>query len=386
MAVDEARHIDDEFDATEVSLVVKTEEDAWTLPPKAYTSPEIYNAEVERIFRTHWLSVGRVEHIPNPGDYFTIDLFGYPVVVVRDRTGTINCFSRICLHRSAEIVNGKGNAKLFFCPYHEWNYELTGRLRGVPLMNRLKDFDRESCSLPTLKTEVWNGFIFVNFDLDAAPLAGQVPTFDAAWAGWGLQDLVVADEYMEFDSPYNWKVLVENFMEAYHHMGTHKDLLQAAWPGEISEVPDNNGEPMSLVFMPSADGVKAGDSAIFPVMEGLAGWEETGVIAGVIFPYNLIVAFPDGAAWYQILPDTVDHFTLRIHGLFPKDTMALETFPSDFRKWTEFMRYLHMQDHGANVEVWKGITSPFARQGRLHPLERAIWQSNDWWLKAMGLA
>jgi hypothetical protein len=66
--------------------------------------------------------------------------------------------------------------------------------------------------------------------------------------------------------------------------------------------------------------------------------------------------------------------------------MALETFPSDFRKWTEFMRYLHMQDHGANVEVWKGITSPFARQGRLHPLERAIWQSNDWWLKAMGLA
>jgi phenylpropionate dioxygenase-like ring-hydroxylating dioxygenase large terminal subunit len=376
----------DALSSGELARVTTSEAEAWSLPPVSYTSEAIYADEIQRIFRTHWLSVGRTQQLAQPGDYFTVDICGYPLVIVRDRTGAINCFSRICRHRAAEIVRGSGNVKLFFCPYHEWSYQLDGQFRGAPFLDQIADLDREACALPRLKTDVWNGFIFVNFDLDAPPLGAQIPRFTKAWENWHLEDLVMVDEYLEFESNYNWKILVENFMEAYHHMGTHKDLLQGVWPGEMSIVPDNEGEPGALVNMPATDGVSEGEGCTFPVIETLEGWERTGIIAGVMFPYNLFVAFPDGAAWYQIFPESVNQFTLRIHGLFPQSTVELETFASDLRKWAEFMRYLHLQDHGVNQEVWKGLTSPVAAQGRLHPLERAVWQGNQWWTKSMGLS
>jgi nitrite reductase/ring-hydroxylating ferredoxin subunit len=145
---------------------------ATTLPPEAYTSEGFFQLEVERIFRREWLIVGHVSQCARVGDYFTLDLLGEMIVVVR-AADRIRALSRICLHRWAPLVSGSGHARRFSCPFHKWAYGLDGQLLGAPLMDQV-EFDPQSCRLPEYRTEIVDGFIYLNFSGDAAPLAPQL--------------------------------------------------------------------------------------------------------------------------------------------------------------------------------------------------------------------
>lgn len=92
--------------------------EAETLPPWCYTARYFFELEVERIFRKVWNFIGRADHIPNPGDYFTLDLVGVPIIVVRDRAGALRGFANACRHRGTLLVAGDGHCKAFKCPYH----------------------------------------------------------------------------------------------------------------------------------------------------------------------------------------------------------------------------------------------------------------------------
>ena len=142
--------------------------DSETLPPAAYTSEEFFALERERIFRTGWMAVGHIAQIPDVGDYFTIDLLGEPLVVVRgpDR---IRVLSRVCLHRWAPVVSGAGNTRLFSCPFHRWGYDLTGQLRTAPFMEQAAGFDPARCRLPEIRSEIVVGSIYINLSGDAEP-------------------------------------------------------------------------------------------------------------------------------------------------------------------------------------------------------------------------
>ena len=83
-----------------------------TLPPQAYVSPEFFDLEVERIFKREWLCVGHVAQVPQVGDYFTIELFNEPMVIVRGKD-RIRALSSVCRHRWAPIAKGSGHAKSF---------------------------------------------------------------------------------------------------------------------------------------------------------------------------------------------------------------------------------------------------------------------------------
>ena len=90
------------------------------LPGFLYTSPEIFDYEVEAIFMKEWLCVGRVEEFENEGDYRAIRIAGEPLLVCRDGAGRLNAFSNVCQHRGVEVTTGEGNLKSFRCPYHAW--------------------------------------------------------------------------------------------------------------------------------------------------------------------------------------------------------------------------------------------------------------------------
>src|SRR5207249_281286 len=100
--------------------------EASTLPLYCYTSPDFFRLEVEHIFLKEWLCVGRVDQVAKPGDYFSLDLIGEPLVVTRDDRGEIHVLSRVCRHRAMMVVEGAGNARAFECPYHGWTYSLRG--------------------------------------------------------------------------------------------------------------------------------------------------------------------------------------------------------------------------------------------------------------------
>ena len=137
---------------------------ASNLPSHCYTSREFYELEVREIFLKEWLCVGRQEQIERPGDYFTIEILNEPLIVVRDMTGDLHALSAVCRHRAEVVVSGEGNLRAFACPYHGWIYSLKGELLGAPEMDKMDNFDKSLNCLPSIRLEVWEGFIFINFD------------------------------------------------------------------------------------------------------------------------------------------------------------------------------------------------------------------------------
>jgi phenylpropionate dioxygenase-like ring-hydroxylating dioxygenase large terminal subunit len=101
--------------------------------------------------------IGRVDQVPNPGDFLSVDLVGEPLVMIRGRDGTLRVLSRVCRHRWMDVCKGSGNTQLFSCPYHAWTYNLDGTHRGVPGMDATPGFDKGSVALPSIHHEVWQG-------------------------------------------------------------------------------------------------------------------------------------------------------------------------------------------------------------------------------------
>ena len=96
--------------------------EASTLLPWCYTSQDFYQREVERIFVKTWNFVGREDEIPNPGDYFTLEMFGESVIFIRNESGQVRAFANTCRHRGTCLLEGKGNCRTIICPYHAWTY------------------------------------------------------------------------------------------------------------------------------------------------------------------------------------------------------------------------------------------------------------------------
>src|SRR6201999_29796 len=180
--------------------------------------PANYEFEVERILKREWLSVGHVSQIPSAGDYFNLDLLGEPMVVVRGKDGEVRVLSRVCPHRGMDVNPteygraAKGNARFLLCPYHFWSFDLDGRCKGAPEMQKAEGFSRKDVGLAEFRSEVWNGFIFVTFADDIPPVNEFYKEMGEQVAEWQLDKLEIVAEF-NWDCDFNWKVIVENFAE-----------------------------------------------------------------------------------------------------------------------------------------------------------------------------
>lgn len=367
----------DLLDRTELDAVSQPLNRARTLPPAAYTDADVFELEVERLFNREWICVGRMEQVDRPGDFLCVDLPAQPIVITRDRSGALNALSRICLHRGMPLVGGSGNARRLTCPYHNWVYELDGRLRGAPMMEGVEDLSESDCRLPRLALEVWHGFIFVNQNPDAAPLSPQLRGLERLIGNYGFENLVIA-ETVHFDSPWNWKILVENFMEAYHHIGTHRETLEPLYPSRRSTIPDNDGEPWAFLWMPGLEAV-AEDSVVFP---DLTAEERNGLFAACVFPTFLFAASGQNGIWYQLEPRAHDRMDLNIHILLPPE-VAGGLSDEERRGIGELVSAIHLEDIAANEGPWLGLHGALTVQGRLSTFEKAIWQLNQYWVRRL---
>jgi phenylpropionate dioxygenase-like ring-hydroxylating dioxygenase large terminal subunit len=158
--------------------------EAENLPPEVYYSREIYDLEIERIFRREWLCVGRTEDIPRPGDFFTEEVAGQPVIVIRDNEHEVHALLNVCRHRGSPLVlEEKGCVKSIRCPYHGWMYGLDGTLRAAPEFKAVKDFHKRDYRLRSARVELWNEFVMINLDADATPFTGRLRGTEV----WGVE-------------------------------------------------------------------------------------------------------------------------------------------------------------------------------------------------------
>ena len=342
---------------------------ASTLPPRCYTDPDFYAHEVDRVFRREWLSVGRVEQVAHPGDYFTTDPLDEPLVVVRGKDEQVRVLSRVCRHRWMPVVEGTGSRNSLQCPYHLWTYGLDGQLLGAPEMERAEGFDKAQCRLPVLRTEIWEGWIFVNFDAQAAPLAPRLEPLRRVIAPYRLAQMH-GTAPLVYDSRWNWKVMVENFIESYHHMGPHAETLQPFVPAAGTYAEDSSG-PYAILRNPGKD--RSVPLSSMPPIEGLSKEQQMEFVVGAVFPFHLFSVNPDSMIYYQMEPHGVEHFTLRIHVCVPP-TAANDPAVEQLRG---FVDSVHQQDIIACRGVQTGLRSRLATQGRFSHLEKALWQFNQ---------
>jgi len=366
----------DAVDVSPFSGTLRPFGEAVTLAPQAYVDPEFYRLEVRRIFRREWISVGRVEQLPAPGDYFTLDLFGEPILIVRDEQHRIQAFSNVCRHRAMPVASGCGNRRSFQCRYHLWTYGLDGRLRGAPGMDSVASFDREACALPRLGTEIWEGWIFVNFDSGAAPLAPSLEPLARELAPFRLAEFR-ATEPMVYDSPWNWKVMVDNFMESYHHMGIHPDTLQPLFPALGTYAADVEG-PYALLHNPTGDGHKV--ETFFPARPELPANYRSELVVACVFPFHLFSCTPDSMQYFQVIPDGPSHLTLKVHECVPAEVYGDPGWKDAIEQSRAFVDRVNRQDIEVNIAVQRGYRSELAAPGPYAPQEKALWQFHRWLL------
>jgi len=327
---------------------------AIALPGSAYTDPSVLEAECEWVLRAGWLPVARLDQLAQEGDYACTDVAGAPVVALRDRTGTLRVLSAVCRHRGMPVVSGEGRTDVLTCPYHLWRYGLDGALLSAPAMRGSEVFNREDCRLPELRSEAWGGWLWVNANGGAKPLAESLVALSDRLAPLAPEQMTTVG-VIEMESPWNWKVMVENFLESYHHIGPHAQSLQATHPG-LGTFEGDGSDAFTLLENPPAD----------PEGHGF-------VVAGV-FPLGLMFFTEDEApvgAWYQIDRLQPDRFRLRIHLLASPALAGVPGFAEGYR---DQLAAVHAEDIVSCEGVQSGLSSPHYRPGPLSPLERSLWR------------
>ncbi len=208
------------------SAVLRNLEQGLTLPASWYSAPEILKLEQERIFSRSWQYAGVAGDVAEPGAFFTCRAGGVPIVVVCGRDGELRGFVNVCRHRGHEVAHGCGRRETLQCPYHAWTYDLDGSLRAAPRSDREPGFDKADWGLLPVLVDTWGPLVFVNPDVDAAPLRETLGDLPARIARSGLDAATMAyrGRSRELVIHANWKIVVENFLECYHCPVAHKSF------------------------------------------------------------------------------------------------------------------------------------------------------------------
>ncbi len=193
-----------------------------------YTSTEFADAEHEHMWSNVWQWACRYEHIPEPGDYHVYDIGDRSALIVRGDDGEVRAFANSCMHRGTMLKppGSSGYSPQLRCPFHGWTFSTDGRLVEVPCEWDFPTVDADSCSLAELRVDSWGGFVFVNWNPDAAPLSDYLGVIPEHFADWDLSERYV-EVHARKRLPANWKASASAFLEAYHVLETHPQGVPA---------------------------------------------------------------------------------------------------------------------------------------------------------------
>ena len=332
---------------------------ALSMPAGAYASGEMFDLEVRQVFEREWVPLGRAEELAEPGDYFTTELAGDSLLVVRGDDSRIRVLSNVCRHKWTEVAQGRGNARVFVCPYHAWTYARNGRLVGARYMDRTEGFRMEECRPPEIRSEVWRGFIFVNLDPDAEPLAPRLAKLEPLIERHHMQDMrrfTGGDEVWDT----NWKLLVENFTEGYHTFQTHRESLQNVTPAELTYWGHEDGQ-FSAFYGPFAPDEPARESCHPDLTER----ERCAVFMICLYPSLVIALSPERVFYMCIIPVATGRVRTR---------WGVASYGEEFENHTlgeiaAFYQQVNEEDRVRLESIQRGVHARYAGRGRMSWLE-----------------
>lgn len=207
-------------------------EDPVTIGVEAYISEDYARAERDRLWRKVWQQAGRVEEIPEVGDFITYDILDDSIVIVRTAPDEIRAHYNVCVHRGRRLIdtppgerNATGKRKAFVCGFHGWRYDLEGQCTHILQRQDWKGALTDARThLGSVKVDIWGGWIWINLDPDCEPLRDYLEPAASMLDPFELQNMRCRwRRWLVFDC--NWKVALEAFAEIYHVESTHPEFM-----------------------------------------------------------------------------------------------------------------------------------------------------------------
>jgi choline monooxygenase len=193
-------------------------EEASTIPAPWYLDACIEQAERESVFGRNWIAAGRLDQVAAEGQFFTVEIAGEPLVIVRGSDGVLRAFFNVCRHHAAAVANVPcGTVQHLRCPYHGWTYGLDGTLKGAPEFAGVCKFDRAANGLVSVRVATWEQFVFVTLDADAPDLLASLGDLPERLAPLGIGNLRFFAR-KTYALACNWKVYVDNYLDGGYHV------------------------------------------------------------------------------------------------------------------------------------------------------------------------
>ena len=212
-----------------------------------YFDPDFHRLEVERMWQRVWQMACREEQIPDVGDSLVYDIVDASLIIVRTAPDEIRAFHNSCLHRGTQLRTGSGPVTCFRCPFHGFTWNLDGSFREMPCPWDFPHVDPTNFHFPEAQVGTWGGFVFVNLDPAAPPLADYLEELPRHFAAWPLEERYITAHVVR-TMPCNWKVALEAFIESYHTVAVHPQLLRTT--GDTVTEYDVYGRHVSRMITP----------------------------------------------------------------------------------------------------------------------------------------
>ena len=319
--------------AEELAGIRRDYRSAHLLPKRAYQDPTIHDWERRRILRGDWIPVGRAEEAPERGSYFLTEIDGDQLIVIRGRDDVLRAFHNVCRHRGTAVAEDQcGKVVRLQCPYHAWIYDLDGSLIRAKHTDTLDEFSLEAFSLVGVRCEVWQGFVFLNLDPNAAPLFDQLGDLPEHLSRFDFSSLRSAKR-IDYDVRSNWKFIAENYSECYHCPGLHPQLNKLT-PFDLgSDFMTKGGWQggwMELAGTAETMAMEGGHRDGRPAMAGITPVDERRIYYFLVWPTMFLSLHPDYLLVHWLTPNRVDSTTIRCEWLFEPSTIEAPAFdPSE---------------------------------------------------------
>jgi glycine betaine catabolism A len=380
----------------------------FSLPQAFYVDDEIFKADLEAVFATDWLFACNVCEIKRPGDYLTLEIGANSVVVLRDRDGEVRAFHNTCRHRGSRICNAEtGHANRLVCPYHQWVYELDGRLINARQMP--KDFDTSGYGLKPAKVEVICGLVYVSIAEDP-PSLDRYRSAITPYIAPHQPDRTKVAFVSTIIEEANWKLVIENNRECYHCAGNHPELLvtlvefalpddpaantafkslmdrsTAKWDGYgLPHRPADGGVEFRCIRLPFNEGGVSFTMDGKPACNKLLGEltdPELGSVRLFRVPNNWNHFLSDHIIHFRVLPLSANRTAVRTTWLVHED--AVEGVDYDLGRLTEVWTATNDQDRILAERNHLGIRSIAYEPGPFAPSEFMLGNFSDWYAGKM---
>ena len=356
---------------------------ASTLLPDAYTSPEFFALEQERVLASSWVAVGTTSQLARSGACLVARVAGRSVLVTRTRAGELRAFHNVCRHRATQLLApdaehvGKGDR--IRCPYHAWTYDLDGTCLGTPLFDgsdipegqeaifdtsTAKGFDRADYGLLPVSVDTWGFLVFVSLEADPAPLRTQLGDLPARFADYRLEEWL-PQRRRTYDVAANYKLVGENFMEYYHLPWVHPELSKVSkfsdhyrWQGP--------GLYTGMTTTPVSRNTDTGGWDGLPPLSTLGAADADAGRFVWLFPTTALVVLPNHAFVLFNRPvaadRTVETAVLLAH---PESLADPEAAEDGIEQLAKFWDLVNTQDLEIVERVQQGIENPAYRGGRM---------------------